>query len=167
MRISLRNQYGLAISIFVIGIALAAVGICFLNIGNQAAGITNFVRTWPETSGVILSAEVQKDKPVVRYRYEIEGKSFEGTRVFLSDGPYKSVEALPDGVTIHYLQPNGDAASLSYQKDQTVPVVYNEHVPQESSLNRIVPGKRKKFLFLGVIGIAFGMLFIVRSLQYE
>ncbi|HTL46557.1 MAG TPA: DUF3592 domain-containing protein [Verrucomicrobiae bacterium] len=170
MRISLHNQKGIAISLFIIGLALASVGICFLNIGNQAAGITDFVKTWTEAPGTLITAAVEKKGeaalPHVEYRYTASGKEYTGHKVFLSGGPYDRVLETPQGLEIDYTEQNGDSHSVTYAPNTSVPVYYNPRVPAESVLNRAVPGPRKRFTLLGVLGILLGMFFIVRSLAY-
>lgn len=171
MRQSLRNQYGLAISIFVIGIALAAVGVCFLNIGNQASGLADFVRSWPEVPGTITSAALdtssRESRPAVHYTYRVDGQDYEGTRVFLSDGPYKNLVSAANGIEITYMKGNAEPSRALYQTGQAVMVAYNPKAPKESTLNRIVLGTRKRFVVMGILGVLTGMLFVVRSLAYD
>lgn len=171
MRQSLRNQYGLAIGIFIIGIALAAVGVCFLNIGNQASGLADFVRSWPEVPGTITSAALdasgREPRPAVRYTYRVEDQDYEGTRVFLSDGPYHNLTSIASGIEITYVRGNAETMRTLYQNGQSVMVAYNPKAPKESTLNRIVLGTRKRFVVMGVLGVIAGMIFVVRSLASD
>ena len=99
--------------VFAVVVLLAGAGSVWLAV--QYARTVRVGRDWPTVEGKILERGVgepmghQRYRPHVRYRYVVDGKTYENTQVYaikdsgeLEDHAEELVRSLPDPVPVHY-----------------------------------------------------------------
>lgn len=166
------NQKGVAAGLLILAILIAGCGLVLINVANHVTGLKSFSETWPSTPGVLKSIETasvnNKIHPKAVYIYSVDGKEYEGTRIYLTDGPYESVEAKDGGIEISVYPPKGaEMETLTLRPGQPLTVYYNKHLPQESVLVRYGLGDLKKFMILGIVGIIVGLAMLAKALTTE
>ena len=104
-------------------------------------------RTWPTTNGVITSSEISHEgkywTPRVKYRYEVDGREFNGTTVS------------PGGPTGANWKSPAQRVIEKYPSSKRVLVYYDPRKPARACLERKVGFGVVVFF---VFGIVFGLL---------
>lgn len=167
----LSNQKGIAAGLLIISIALAGIGLAFVGAAQHTASLPKFATQWTETKAVVteagLAGEEKHREPFVKYTYEVEGKSFEGERIFFSEGPFESLSETENGIRLVAAVPDKETLTLEYGKGDTVTVYYNPRQPREAVLNPYVLKEMKTFFFVGIAAVVAAMVLGVTSLLYE
>lgn len=137
----IRNTHPLVLflaALFLIGLAMAAFGIYFIVLGNEA-------RSWPEVEGRVISTTIRIERdiahgpkatraqreqlrqyyPSVTYGWTVDGKSYTGSRYQL-------------GTTHEKYRERADAkqAAARFPAGSAIPVYYDPGDPSQAVLDR-------------------------------
>ena len=115
--------------------------------------------SWPTADGEILSVEVVEQDPEyslrkrgeaektnyhadIRYRYQVDGRDYEGNRITANDSASIQREDI-------------EAITSGYSAGQSIPVYYNPDSPDQALLQ---PGKSGDSVVVLIMGLAFLIL---------
>jgi hypothetical protein len=112
---------------------LAGLGVFLYRRSQQAKVAKDAAQSWPKTKGMVLKSRVESRRtgnttstyPVVVYRYEVNGKTYESQTIKAGD-QFMSVRIMGDA------QKTVDRYSVGNQ----VTVYYNPAKPSEAALER-------------------------------
>lgn len=148
-----RIAVGFAIFLMVLGLAMGVFGVWFMAEANRA-------RSWPTTSGTIVSVTVRSSRgssssarryhAEVLYRYSVDGSSFTSKRYQLGSGPNAGEFNHREEALDH---------SKQWVEGESIDVYYDPTEPDSAVLERnaswgvYVPGILGFFFFLGGVAI--------------
>ncbi|MDQ8036516.1 MAG: DUF3592 domain-containing protein [Pedobacter sp.] len=146
---------------FIFFLVFFAIGAIPLYLGWRARRLADAVRRWPSVPGTLLECELvsstDDDSPTlfhqvtVRYRYSVQGREFESSRVAFAYGATKDRafhQAIHDRL----------------KKSSTVPVYYD---PQQPSLAALTADKDSTLWLFGLIWTGIiSLLFLGALLGY-
>jgi hypothetical protein len=118
--------FSLVVFAFALGLAALAVSKVVTAIKNGRAARSS--RRWPSVSGHIIRARVREGpdgptsfRPVVEYKYEVDGVKYQGDRLDFDDGE-------------DYASSAAEKIVARYEKGAPVTVYYDPSDPQKSAL---------------------------------
>jgi hypothetical protein len=133
-------------------ILAAGVGLGVRTVRNLAKGLHS--RSWPATPGTVLESSSERTGrgygAAVRYRYEVDGKEFVGSRLFIGDSVDRSASVI-DGRIAQF--PKGKGVSVFYDPDHPHVAVLEPGLKwSDWIMGAVIP------IAFGVIGVAFLVL---------
>ena len=175
---SLRNEAGQNAVLIVIWLAVAALGIVFVNVGIQTQSKVDYAKKWPSVSGEVQSVKAETEdkflglgpdriKPVVEYVYQAKEKTYTGTRVHLTDGPFKDVKETEEGIQASLEISPEVWSDKSWKKGDTVTVYYKPEYPKDAVLEIRSSRSYQKYYLVGAAALIFGLFMCAKSVLTE
>lgn len=157
-----------------ITVLLAFAGLMCVNIAIQGAGIGDFVQTWPQAEGKILTASTgevsfglprkKRKVPRVTYSFETAGKSYKGSKVLLSDASYENVTEDSGLVRVVFRDIEDKKVEMTFAAGDPVTVYHNPERPEEAVLHPYVPAGLRSFWILGIVMIVLAVVIGLREI---
>ncbi len=136
-----------------IALVMLLAGIGLIMLGRNASKKAKASQSWPTTQGVVVAVSIKATTdndgndtytPIVRYRYEVNGKTYESQRLAFG------------GQTSFSNNFEAEDFLKSYQENAPVTVYYNPANPSEAVLDTSTSSGRS-LIFLGGFFVFIGL----------